>query len=89
MPGERTGSILLSWYSTDPLVLPQTKHSAPLLSVLLAREIFASIVLYTNAAAAHEETKVQPETRIRSSMRSMPCWFFWAQLNQLTTLSRM
>jgi hypothetical protein len=30
------------------------------------------MVLSTNAAAAHEVTKVQPETRIRSSMRWTP-----------------
>jgi hypothetical protein len=88
--GRLTGSKRLFLYRTGPCILLQTKFAPPLSpSVLLAKEISASIVLSTNAATAHEVAKVQPETRMRSSIRSTPSLFSCVQANQLATWSRM
>ena len=68
----------------------QTKLGPLFLGVLFSKVIFA-VALWSgvNTAAAHLVTKVQPETRIRSSMCSTPSCLFSAHLNQLTTLSCM
>ena len=78
--------LLLLLYRTGPCILLQIKLAPPLSpSVVLAKEISASIVLSTNAATAHEVAKVQPETRMSSSIRSTPCLLSCVQVNQLAT----
>lgn len=70
-------------------MLLQTKLVPPLLSVLLASVILASLLPSKNTAAAHEVTRVQPLTRRISSMRSTSSMLLCAQLNQSYTWCRM